>query len=112
MVFPAANTWPSFLACIGFQAIVYFLCFHRRGSELAELGPSLLGRWLKRSSNGAAAPRRKIKPPASVSQSWRLGALHERFFKGTRAGDESTLREAGEVLGQSLTEVQQQYAWA
>eukprot|EP00752_Nemacystus_decipiens_P008234 g7363.t1 len=28
-----------------------------------------------------------------------MGALHERFFKGENAGDESTLQEAGEVMG-------------
>lgn len=117
MSLPPAHTWPSFLACAGFQALVYLLCFHRRGAEIAKRGPTLLGWWLKRNSRdgagaGGAEPARiKIAPPTSVAQSWRLGALHERFSKGSCAGEESTLREAGEVLGRSLTEVRTVHTW-
>lgn len=107
--FPPSDTWLSLIACAAFEATLLFLCFHEQGADRAKRGPSILGRWLKRrkdGSDGGAAPVR-ITPPSSVVQSWRLGALHERFFKGAHAGDESTLREAGEVLGvgRSLTEV-------
>lgn len=106
---PPSETWLSLIACATFEVTLLFLCYHERGQELAKRGPSITGRWLKPNVDDAGrggAPV-KVLPPSSLVQSWRLGALHERFFKGARAGDASTLREAGEVLGvgRALTEV-------
>ncbi|CAM9562556.1 unnamed protein product, partial [Ectocarpus sp. 4 AP-2014] len=51
-------------------------------------------------ANGGDAPAATIvRPTPSFAQGWRLGALHERFFNGARAGSVSNLQEAGEVLG-------------
>lgn len=109
LVFPPSDTWLSFIACAIFEATLLHLCFHEQGASKAKRGPSILGRWLKRREGISKCSDEpvNIHLPSSVVQSWRLGALHERFFKGAHAGDESTLREAGEVLGvgRALTEV-------
>eukprot|EP00752_Nemacystus_decipiens_P008237 g7365.t2 len=96
---PPSDTWLSLVACAAFEAVLLFLCYHEQGPELARRGPSILRRWLKPRVNDAGAAPVAISPPSSVAQSWRLGALHERFFRGARAGQQSTLREAGAVLG-------------
>lgn len=107
-VFPPAYTWVSFLACTVFQAAVSFMCFHKHGPELARRGPTILGKWLKRTEEANGGKATVIQPPSSFAQGWRLGALHERFFNGARAGSASNLQEAGEVLGvgRPLTEVE------
>lgn len=95
--------------CAVFEAALLHFCFHEQGADRARRGPSILGRWLKRreGDSKSSAARVEINRPSSVEQSWRLGALHERYFKGAHAGDDSILREAGEVLGvgRALTEV-------
>lgn len=108
---PPPNTWLSFLACVAFQGTVAVLCLHEHGAALANRAPSIFGRWLRRrqganGGGGIIAPA-KINPPSSLSKSWRLGALHERFFKGVRPGEQSMLGEAGDLLGigRALTEV-------
>lgn len=74
--------------------------------RVAESAPRILGRWLTRKGDGvisgsgtAAAANAEVDPPLSVAQTWKLGALHERFVRGR---EESNLREAGDVLGRSL----------
>lgn len=112
--FPPTRTWLSLVTCIIFQLIVAFLCFHPNGVAFAKRGPTLIARWLKRSSpprnggeyeNGGNS-QQEVHLPSTLAQSWRLGALHEKFFHG-RDGSEATLLEVGEVLGlgRAVTEV-------
>lgn len=119
-VMPAFSpTWVNFVACIIFQATVCLLCVHEGPTivhRFAEIAPRILGRWLQRKGDGAAggggttAAHGEVDVPLSVAQSWKLGALRERF---ARARDESNLREAGDVLGRPrpLTEVHGRYTW-
>lgn len=90
------------------------MCVHEGPTivhRVAKMTPRILGPWLKRKQDGAgsgggatAAANAEVDPPLSVAQGWKLGALHERFV---RAREESSLREAGDVLGRPrpLTEV-------
>lgn len=91
------------------------MCFHEGPTvvhRFASVAPRIFGPCLNREEGGAeseggaaTAAHAAVDPPAlSVAQSWKLGALHERFV---RAREESNLREAGDVLGRPrpLTEV-------
>lgn len=105
----------SFLPFIVFQVGVSFLCLHEKGHELARRGPTLLGPWLNRYRRTSAGGDQDtglpvssdFKPPTSVAQIWRLGALHERIFESQYGNREAALQEVGNVLGvgRSLTEV-------
>lgn len=101
--FPPSDTWVSLVACAAFEATLLFLCYHEHGPELAKRGPSILGRWLKPKANNAGPASVNADPPPTVALDWRLGALHERFFRFFRGDappgrDESTLPGAGHAL--------------
>lgn len=109
-----SSTWFNCVACMAFQAAVCVLCVHEGPTtvhRVAKSAPRILGGWLQRKGDGVgggcgstATANAGVDPQLSVAQGWKLGALHERFV---RAREESSLWEAGDVLGRPwpLTEV-------
>lgn len=113
MISAFSSTWLNLMVFMVFLGVVCFLCVHEGPTmvhRFAESVPRVLGRWLKRKGDGedsggrTTATNASVNTPLSASQSWKLGALHERYL---RAREESNLREAGDVLGRPrpLTEV-------